>query len=188
MLGWFYFISHVYTWVGLWSWLLLKTKAGRDQKGQEGYCETEKLAGMSWTFAMLPRTCKCFIGSAWHGPVSHRILRGPSETSLWGRVPASHPSWLCATSGRYSLATDQWWQQTEISQCPCSHAACDRWDQTRDPSLPPHFWSQLLHLISGEGMIPWSAVSIANIGWSQDEREKIIVPKTITSIYIFKWC
>lgn len=96
-----FFVSHVYLWVCLWSWLLLKTRGGRGQKGQEGCSGTEKLAGMSWTFAALPGIFKCFIRSAWHGPVSHRILRGPSETCLRSREPASPPSWLCTTSGRY---------------------------------------------------------------------------------------
>lgn len=38
-----------------------------------------------------PGIFKCFTRSVWLGPVSHRILRDPSQTSLWSRVPASPP-------------------------------------------------------------------------------------------------
>lgn len=85
------FASHVDVWSGLWNCLLLEMRREEDWKGQEGWNGTEKLAGTSCTFAVLTRAFKRFVRSAWHGPVNHRILRAPSETCLWGRVPASPP-------------------------------------------------------------------------------------------------
>lgn len=53
------------------------------------------------TFAVLTGAFKCFVRSAWHSPVNHRILRGPLEASPGGRVPASPHSCLHAVSERY---------------------------------------------------------------------------------------